>query len=182
MRLQEALLSKTLRVTFDPCPRPSRCLRIRQRRFSGSRSGAGTGGSRLLFTTETWAGHSFYNGNTYLDTLSREATEHFIHITPSVAIEAIYLLGDFGVALDVRGPRLAAMPHAGTRSVLCISCRGTNLTSVPRASAAPASHSAKRTSSTRAAFCNHPYCGGDAGRQAPRGDVVAGLFEGGPGS
>ena len=35
----------------------------------------------LVFTTETWAGHSFYNGHTYLDTLQRAATDHFLAIT-----------------------------------------------------------------------------------------------------
>ncbi len=35
----------------------------------------------LLFTTELMPGHSFYNGFTYLDTLQREATEHFLKIT-----------------------------------------------------------------------------------------------------
>ena len=35
----------------------------------------------LVFTTEAWAGHSFYNGNTYLDTLSSEATAHFLQLT-----------------------------------------------------------------------------------------------------
>ena len=39
------------------------------------------GRSVLLFTTETWEGHSFYNGFTYLDTLSREATENFLRLT-----------------------------------------------------------------------------------------------------
>ncbi len=39
------------------------------------------GRSVLLFTIEAWAGHSFYNGQTYLDTLSREATDHFLKIT-----------------------------------------------------------------------------------------------------
>ncbi|HEY2343849.1 MAG TPA: hypothetical protein VGH90_12485, partial [Chthoniobacteraceae bacterium] len=35
----------------------------------------------LLFTTETWSGHSFYNGAAYLDTLSREAVDHFLEVT-----------------------------------------------------------------------------------------------------
>jgi hypothetical protein len=35
----------------------------------------------LLFTTELMPCHSFYNGFTYLDTLQREATEHFLKIT-----------------------------------------------------------------------------------------------------
>ncbi|MDB6171175.1 MAG: hypothetical protein JWL59_486 [Chthoniobacteraceae bacterium] len=35
----------------------------------------------LIFTTETTQPHTFYNGNTYLDTLKREATEHFISLT-----------------------------------------------------------------------------------------------------
>lgn len=35
----------------------------------------------LIFHWETMAGHTFYNGNTYLDTLSRPATEEFLRIT-----------------------------------------------------------------------------------------------------
>ncbi|MBD3173788.1 MAG: hypothetical protein GF320_01300 [Armatimonadia bacterium] len=35
----------------------------------------------LCFTVEEMACSTFYNGNTYLDTMSREATEHFIQIT-----------------------------------------------------------------------------------------------------
>ncbi len=35
----------------------------------------------LLFTVETWSGHSFYNGNAYLDTLNADATREFIEIT-----------------------------------------------------------------------------------------------------
>lgn len=35
----------------------------------------------LLFTWEIMAPHSFYNGGSYLDTLSRKATEHFLDIT-----------------------------------------------------------------------------------------------------
>ena len=41
----------------------------------------GAGRRVLLFTTELMPGHSFYNGFSYLDTLQREATEHFLKIT-----------------------------------------------------------------------------------------------------
>ena len=39
------------------------------------------GESLLLFSWEHMAPHSFYNGGSYLDTLSREATEHFLDLT-----------------------------------------------------------------------------------------------------
>ena len=42
---------------------------------------AHAGYSVLVFTTETTPEDSFYNGNTYLDTLRRDATEHFLRIT-----------------------------------------------------------------------------------------------------
>jgi hypothetical protein len=35
----------------------------------------------LVFAWETMASHSFYNGNAYLDTMSAEATEHFMQLT-----------------------------------------------------------------------------------------------------
>lgn len=38
-------------------------------------------GKILLFEVAKMNEHSFYNGNTYLDTLNREATEHFLHLT-----------------------------------------------------------------------------------------------------
>lgn len=41
----------------------------------------GEGEVFLTFTTELMQGHTFYNGNTYLDTLRRDATEHFLEIT-----------------------------------------------------------------------------------------------------
>ncbi len=37
--------------------------------------------SLLVFSWEHMAPHSFYNGGSYLDTLSREATEHFLDLT-----------------------------------------------------------------------------------------------------
>ena len=42
---------------------------------------AAAGEQLLIFVWETMASHSFYNGNAYLDTLSAEATEHFMQIT-----------------------------------------------------------------------------------------------------
>lgn len=41
----------------------------------------------LIFHWETMAGHSFYNGNTYLDTLSRAATDEFLRITHEKYVE-----------------------------------------------------------------------------------------------
>jgi len=38
-------------------------------------------GKVLIFSIETTIEHSFYNGNTYLDTLNRKATEHFLEVT-----------------------------------------------------------------------------------------------------
>ncbi len=35
----------------------------------------------LIFSWEEAEGHSFYNGQTYLDTMCGEATEHYLHIT-----------------------------------------------------------------------------------------------------
>ena len=39
------------------------------------------GHSVLIFVREIHPSHSFYNGGSYLDTLSREATDHFIELT-----------------------------------------------------------------------------------------------------
>ena len=39
------------------------------------------GESLLVFATETTPEDSFYNGSTYLDTLRRDATEHFLEVT-----------------------------------------------------------------------------------------------------
>jgi len=50
-------------------------------RLSYGSSPPDDGRKLLLFTIEAWTGHSFYNGNTYLDTLSAEATRHFLEIT-----------------------------------------------------------------------------------------------------
>ena len=41
----------------------------------------------LLFEITETAAHSFYNGNTYLDTLKREATEHFLQLTHEKYVE-----------------------------------------------------------------------------------------------
>ena len=38
-------------------------------------------GKVLIFTVEETVEHSFYNGNTYLDTLNRKATQHFLAVT-----------------------------------------------------------------------------------------------------
>jgi hypothetical protein len=42
---------------------------------------AADGESLLVFAWETMASHSFYNGSAYLDTMSAEATEHFLQLT-----------------------------------------------------------------------------------------------------
>jgi hypothetical protein len=41
----------------------------------------GAGLHSLVFTTETTRSHTFYNGNTYLDTLQKRATEEFLRVT-----------------------------------------------------------------------------------------------------
>ena len=47
----------------------------------GAAISAGQAGMVLLFTVENTIEHSFYNGATYLDTLNRKATEHFLEST-----------------------------------------------------------------------------------------------------
>lgn len=47
----------------------------------GYRGKAASGRALLLFAWEEMKPHNFYNGQTYLDTMSAEATEHFLQIT-----------------------------------------------------------------------------------------------------
>ena len=70
------------------------------------------GESLLLFATETTPEDSFYNGHTYLDTLRRDATEHFLHITHERYRERC---GD-RLGGDIRGI-FTDEPHHGT--VMC---------------------------------------------------------------
>jgi hypothetical protein len=59
----------------------ARKMRGRPQALRARRRRQAPGLALLLFTWEIMAPHSFYNGGSYLDTLSREATEHFLDIT-----------------------------------------------------------------------------------------------------
>ncbi len=72
----------------------------------------GAGRSVLVFTTETTPEDSFYNGNTYLDTLSRGATEHFLRVTH----DQYQACCDGRLGGDIRGI-FTDEPHHGT--VMC---------------------------------------------------------------
>ena len=70
------------------------------------------GESLLLFTTEILPEDSFYNGQTYLDTLSRDATEHFLQVTH----ERYLARCDGRLGGDIRGV-FTDEPHHGM--VMC---------------------------------------------------------------
>lgn len=56
-------------LNFEDCERVDRGASVRD------------GRTLLIFSWETMASHSFYNGSAYLDTLDPEATEHFLSVT-----------------------------------------------------------------------------------------------------